>query len=257
MLNSCGISVCGETNLGLCRKKNEDNFGVLNLPGRASVLAAVADGIGGHRDGDLASLICCRDLLGQYFALTSDVDTPKRAEAFLAGALKAINGKLHSRNAEVGGDRPMGCTLVAVIFGKEFLTLLNVGDSRFYELRPETGLVQHSVDHTLCNEPEALAKVQARNPNCDLSCVLCRAVGTRPEVEPQLLTLPRHGNSRYLLCSDGAYRDVAPQRISELLSQADSPREAVNGLMRAALLAGGKDNISIVSAFSEKQQEER
>jgi len=256
MLNSCGISLCGETNAGLCRRKNEDNFGILNLPGRYTALAAVADGIGGHRDGDLASLICCRDLMGRYLSLAAEVDTPERAEAFLAEALENINRKIFDRNAEVQGQRPMGCTLVTAVFGRDFLTFLNVGDSRLYEFRQEEGLVQHSVDDSLCNNPEAFARIQAGNPKADLSCVLCKAVGTRASVEPQIRTLERRAGSRYMFCSDGAYRDVPAARIAELLSQAETSGQAVSSLMRAALLSGGKDNITIIAAFSEPPRKE-
>ena len=81
--------------------------------------------------------------------------------------------------------------------------------------------------------------------------MIARAVGPRSELELEVRHFPRGPESRYLLCSDGVYRCIPAERMTEELKKAATPREAVGGLMRAALLGGGRDNITAVVAFQD------
>ena len=150
MPNRTGITIAGESNPGLVRRHNEDNFVIVALPERSSILAVVADGVGGHSNGGMASLICCRDLADAYFSIPDEeLSTPLQAEKFLRDEIRVINRKIFERNYFEELRRPMGSTILAVLFLQDSLVMASAGDTRLYELPPDRPLRQLSVDHTL------------------------------------------------------------------------------------------------------------
>ena len=247
-----GIIIAGESNLGLLRKRNEDNYVLASLPGRATALAAVADGIGGHRDGDIASRMCCSSLGHGYLAAMRAMRLSEDGAQFLRRTLGKINGELHRRSCALQLALPMGCTVVAGVFFARKLVLVSSGDSRCYEYRSAAGLRQLNTDHVA--PPEMLAKLPQVAESCRLSgAPLVRAIGLRERLEIDLETFDRAPDSRYVFCSDGLYRGVKESKIEAILAESETPRQAVGELMRQALLGGGRDNITIVVAFPEKE----
>ena len=251
MANRTGITVAGESNPGLVRKNNEDSFCLLALPDRSTVLAAVADGVGGHSNGTLASRICCRDLANAYRGIPDENLTPPgAAENFLRETLSDTNKKMFNRNYFEQHPRPMGTTVVAALFLSDAIVIGNAGDSRFYELEAGGRMIQHSTDHVL--SPELAREYGWKiGHEFDYRNVISRAIGPRSELELELHRVSRKRGSRYLLCSDGAYRTITPARLAELIAAAAAPREAVNAVMREALLGGGRDNITVIAAFQQ------
>ena len=153
MSNRAGIAIAGESNSGLVRKHNEDSFCVINRPDRDAALAVVADGVGGHCHGEIASLICCRDLARGFLeASAGNLDSPYAADKFLRDSMREINRKIFQRNYCEQQARPMASTLIAVIFFRDALVMGAAGDSRLYELDAARQLRQLSVDHTLSAE---------------------------------------------------------------------------------------------------------
>lgn len=99
MRNRAGVIMAGESNLGLHRKRNEDNFCCYAPPGRKCALAVVADGVGGHANGAVASLICCRDLAEAFRRMAEpEENLPDAAAVFLRDKIRKINRKVFSRN---------------------------------------------------------------------------------------------------------------------------------------------------------------
>ncbi len=253
--NRAGIAIAGESNSGLVRKHNEDSFCVICRPDRDAVLAVVADGVGGHCHGEIASLICCRDLARGFLdASAGNPDSPYAADKFLRDSMREINRKIFQRNYCEQQARPMASTLIAVIFFRDTLVMGAAGDSRLYELDAGRRLRQLSVDHTLSAEYIREYGRDLSGRNVAYGGMIARAVGPRSELELEVRHFPRGSGSRYLLCSDGVYRCVPAERMAEELGKAATPRAAVDGLMRAALLGGGRDNITAVVAFPEREE---
>ena len=250
-----GIIIAGESNLGLLRKRNEDNFVLASLPGRSTALAAVADGIGGHRDGDVASRMCCSRLGHGYLDAMRSMRLTEDGAQFFRRTLEEVNGELHRRSCASQLALPMGCTVIAGIFFARKLVLVSSGDSRCYEFHPKTGLRQLNTDHVA--PPEVLAKLPpAAAESGQLSgSPLIQAIGLRQRLEIDLEVLDRAPGSRYVFCSDGLYRAVKEEKIRAILAGSETPRQAVGDLMRQALLGGGRDNITIVVAFPERKAE--
>ena len=228
------ICIAGESNIGAGRVKNEDNYCIFNPPGYPSALAVVCDGIGGHRDGEVASMFCCRRLMAEFLRRGVTLDNGAAAGAFLAETLRGINGELFRRNEFDGRVLPMGCTVVGAVFTETEFAFCSVGDSRLYDFVPGEGtLRQLSVDDV-----------------CPGGNALSRAIGIRRRVEAVPEVLPLEPDRIHLLCSDGLHHFVDDDGIADALRESATSRVAVNRLMRRALLLGASDNVTIVVAWN-------
>jgi PPM family protein phosphatase len=233
------LSSFAGTDVGRARSGNEDSY----YCGRT--VFAVADGLGGHQGGEVASAAAVEPLAaldGREFA-----DPGEAAEA-LAAAIREGNAAILERAAGDPGLWGMGTTVTAAaLAGERHLQLAHVGDSRAYLLR-DGSLEQVTTDHTVVGElvrrgrltPEQAAIHPERS-------ILTRAVGLDPRVPvdtPDPLEL-RDGD-QVLLCSDGLTEAVADDRIAELLSAQADGGAACRSLIDAANAAGGPDNITVV-----------
>ena len=243
--NRANIVIAGESNTGLTRSHNEDNFLVYTPEGGSAALAVIADGIGGHGKGETASAICCAEL----YRAAAATDSAGWDEKFLLNALNAANTRIFDRNLSELRSRPMGCTVVAAIFFADRLIVASAGDSRLYEYDAENPvpLRQYTVDH----RPPNVRDYRRKN---ELSNYISRSVGTHKYVELDIKTYARPANARYLLCSDGLYSVVPDLMFSGLLSSGMTAREITGKLVRDALLGGSRDNITAICAVPENKE---
>lgn len=249
MINNAGFRFAGESITGLVRKHNEDSFLIATPCGRKSALAAVADGVGGHRHGEIVSYISCRDL-GRAFSVYPDEELfiPGGAEQFLADTVSTINRRVFKINYEEFAPHPMSSTLVAVLLIPGFAIMVNVGDSRFYIARKGGEVEQISTDHTLANDKD-LAYLEKKH-FLFAANTISRSIGSKYNLKLEITRIPLEGGERFLLCSDGIYRDLSDKKIASILKDSDSPESAVNRFMRTVLLNGAHDNTTVVTAFS-------
>ena len=223
--------IAGESNIGLGRSNNEDNYCIVAQPWLPCRLAVVADGIGGHRDGDIASCFCCRSLMYDFMLRGRSMDAAAAAK-FLTEGLAKVNERLFRRNAFDRRSDPMGCTVIGAVFTERELVFCGAGDSRLYEYDVASGtLTQLSKDDV--------------GPDC---CALCKAVGIRPWFSAEAFSRPFDAGKMYLLCSDGLHHFVGDGEIADTLAESTTSRMAVGKLMRRALLRGAGDNITVVVA---------
>ena len=220
------------SDVGMLRTLNEDNLLV------TADAFAVADGMGGHRGGEVASALA----LETFDANSSEPTLDRMVEA-----VRAANRAVHEHaraNPDVAG---MGTTLCAIApLGEDRVGVVNVGDSRVYLLRGGA-LFQVSEDHsfveTLVREGR-LTRAQAEvHPQRN---VITRALGIEPEVDVDAWEFPVASGDRFLLCSDGLFNEVIETDIELLLVGTTDPTEAAGLLVAAANAAGGRDNITCV-----------
>ena len=228
------IEVGQATHVGLVRAQNED----------ASLAAypifAVADGMGGHAAGEVASALAAEVVRRVYFSLDSP---PSKA---LNSAFEAANRAIMdyaARNPECAG---MGTTCTAIAVRDECLWLAHIGDSRAYILR-DGELTQLSEDQTLhaqlVRDGVLTAEEAEKSPGGN---VILQALGTRQDISPELWSegLRLRLGDRFILCSDGLSNMASDAEIAEIVSR-HPPGEACAALIDAALAAGGYDNISV------------
>lgn len=223
------------TDIGLVRTNNEDRYLV------AEPLFAVADGMGGHAAGEVASATAVETLRE---AFTDHTPTG------LAAAARAANRAVWEEAQASPDLRGMGTTLVALALvgdpGHEQLAAANVGDSRLYRLH-DGELSQLTSDHSLVGQlvasgaltPEEAEVHPRRN-------VLTRALGVDPEVDVDLVTVEVEQGDRYLLCSDGLPRELSDDQMASLLRRLADPDEAARELVSQARTHGGSDNVTVV-----------
>lgn len=223
--------------VGLVRKENEDGYLVSVERG----LFVVADGMGGHAGGQLASGTVIR-VLDEEIALPSASDNCE--EALFDTLLKANNIILNKGQDEA--YHGMGTTVTAAMFHAEVLYIAHIGDSRAYLFR-EGNLSLLTQDHSLVNEllqKGELTLEEAQNhPRRN---ILTRALGTIEFPKIDLFDLPVQVGDLLLLCTDGLYNQVHDEEIESILSSGASLRERVEKMVNLALERGGNDNITVV-----------
>ncbi len=234
------------SDVGKDRDHNEDSYTLLE-PVYEEELArkgryyAVADGMGGHLAGEVASRFAVDQTMREYYANpTADV-----AQA-LTEAVKRVNEQLFQKAAADPGKSGMGSTLVAAVLRGNELYVANVGDSRAYVLRNHA-LRQITRDHSLVAEQVragVLTQEQAQaHPRRN---VLLRSLGTQLAVEVDVFKESVQSGDVIILCTDGLWGQVPDERVARLASQAD-PQRAVQEMVRLANEAGGPDNITALA----------
>ncbi|MFZ5478453.1 MAG: Stp1/IreP family PP2C-type Ser/Thr phosphatase [Myxococcota bacterium] len=236
----------GMTDVGLQRMLNEDNWGWSRLT-EGVELFVVADGMGGHDCGEVASQLAVETLLRvarQRIDISPrpDVDA---LENILDEAFQEANNTIKG-NAEARGN-DMGTTLVCCMIVDDQVALCaNVGDSRGYLVR-NGQLHQITRDHSLVArmvEQNRITAEEARNhPH---SNILLRTVGTERNVDIDIFRVDLEVGDRVMLCSDGLWGEAEDQEIESIFNQHDDNRVVSRELIRAAHMGGGKDNITVV-----------
>ncbi|MEO9249061.1 protein phosphatase 2C domain-containing protein [Citricoccus nitrophenolicus] len=219
---------------GLRRQLNEDSLVVTGN------LFAVADGMGGHEAGEVASRICVETLAAGVKEVRNDL-TADELQQLMVTADDAIR--------RVGGSRA-GTTLAGVAIVRElqglYWMVFNVGDSRTYRLS-EGEFAQISVDHSevqeLVDEGYLSAEEARHHPRRH---VITRALGTGEASEADFWMLSVHDGDRLMICSDGLTSEVSDEDIRQQLVDQHSPQDAVDALIRLALDGGGRDNITVI-----------
>ena len=231
------------TDRGRVRELNEDAVYVepTDSPPLAEhgLLGLVADGMGGHQAGDVASRLAIETVRSAYYG-----SAVGGAEA-LEGAIRAANGAINRQSRREASQAGMGSTLVAAVVSGNDLLIAHVGDSRAYLVR-RGAIQQLTVDHSRVGERVAaglMTREQARNhPE---SNVLTRALGPRPLVQVDVGTYQLQPGDAVVLCSDGLHGPVTDAEIARLVSR-QPPQRAANALVHLANQRGGPDNISVV-----------
>jgi serine/threonine protein phosphatase PrpC len=251
---SVTLVVGRRTDVGQERSLNEDSMLALDVtPVYRSVSApvalfAVADGMGGHEAGDVASQAAIRAVAEQA---VSEVMRPAAVGGplpdlgeWLTGVSQAASKAVYDRRKEAGTD--MGTTLVMALFVGDTATLSNVGDSRAYLLKPD-GIVQVTTDHSLVERLIATGQITPEEAvNHPQKNVIYRVVGDKARVENDIYEQRLAPGEALLLCSDGLSGMVPNEQIWHIWRTSTSPQEACDRLVEAANEAGGEDNITVV-----------
>ena len=230
------------TDTGRARQSNQDSvFCEENGVGKFPNLFIVADGMGGHNAGDIASKIGIEEAVRQIKA--SEKVTPV---GILEEAVQSANACIYENAEKNERFKGMGTTMVATTVIGETAYVVNVGDSRLYVCK-ET-LSQVTVDHSLVEEMVQSGKLQKEemrtHPNKN---IITRALGTNPEVKADCFEIEVEEGDVLLLCSDGLSNMLEDKTIESIIKQNEENMEkAAKQLVDEANAAGGKDNISVV-----------
>jgi protein phosphatase len=247
------IEVAGTTHVGMKRNHNEDNY--LVIP--EENLFCVADGMGGHSSGEIASKIAV-DELGEFFRMTSrdgDATWPFKMdkarnydENRLATGIKLANKCIFDRASTESKYKGMGTTIVSVHFANNAAYVGHVGDSRVYFFRAGV-LKQVTEDHSLLNDylkakkltPEEIENFPHKN-------VIVRALGMKENVIVDVARVEPQEGDVFLLCSDGLSGMITDAQMQDVLTRTTELEKACGQLIDLANAAGGTDNVTCVLA---------
>ena len=235
----------GMTDVGRCRKVNQDEMLVDSHRG----LFAVADGMGGHAAGEVASQLAIEALaqtMAEKLAELGHADL-EQAGKYLELAFHEGNRKICESVLKRDDWRGMGTTIVAMLTNGDRAIIAHVGDSRAYVLRG-AALSRLTSDHSWVNEQVKLGLLSdeeaQRHP---MRNIVTRALGNRNDLEVDVVTEPMRPGDVFLLCSDGLNSMLEDEEIRSLLERhQDTPEAACRALVETANDRGGEDNITVI-----------
>ena len=235
------LKAWGMKDIGKCREINQDYIFVSEEPiGNLPNLFLVADGMGGHKAGDLAS---------EYTVAKVQEAVSKSMQTIpyqiLKGAFQYANQKLLEKAGESDSYTGMGTTLVAATVKNDAVYVVNVGDSRLYKIGDK--IEQITEDHSLVEEMVRMGEIskeQARNhPDKN---IITKAMGVSDTVEPDYFDTDLQKGECLLMCSDGLTNMVSDRQIKEIGELRTDLESCAKELIRAANQNGGRDNIAVV-----------
>ncbi len=226
----------GITHRGYVRRVNEDSY--LNLPEQG--IWVVADGMGGHDAGDVAS----RRIVESLESIQADKPLAQRVDE-IEDRIDAVNDELNALAREGQGDGTIGSTVVALVVEDHVGVFLWAGDSRLYRLR-NGHLSQITTDHSQVEyyiSQGLLTREQAENhPE---GHIITRAVGSHDDLQLDADLLELRPNDRLLLCTDGLMRHINATEIEQMLAQG-GPEECALEFIDLTLQRGAKDNVTVI-----------
>lgn len=232
------------TDRGQVRLINEDAGGVFyNDPGQ--LLAVIADGMGGHQAGDVASSMAV-SLMEKEWKRISTRFTPNEAEKWMRHTLEEINEQIYNHASEHKECEGMGTTIVALMLAREYITVAHIGDSRCYMSNGDTSTLL-TEDHSLVNELIRSGEISKQDAHHHpRKNVVLKALGTEKHVDADIRTLTIEGNERILLCTDGLTDKVYDEEIEKFMNDDEPVAEISEKMVELANHRGGDDNISLI-----------
>lgn len=245
------MNIAGKSNIGKTRRMNQDSFAILE--NEKAIIAAVCDGIGGAKAGEVASKMAC-DLLIEEFKSTPPTSYDVESiTSWFKTVVSGINEKIWKASIENLDYSGMGTTLVGFLAIDDLVVLVNVGDSRIYGIDGENELIQLTEDHSLVSEMVKRGKITAEQAKTHPQRnILINALGVQDEIRIDISLLP-DGYKWILLCSDGLHGYVEDDVIASVMkmSRTGSATKA-DRLIELANQQGGYDNVTVVIASLKK-----
>ncbi len=234
------MKISSATSVGKVRPVNEDAFFVSPPDDSGSLLAIVADGMGGHNAGEVAS--------SEAINVIKDVvlDNEHDAKELLTQAINSANSTIYNMSLDKQALFGMGTTITACLIEKDKVTAAQVGDSRLYLIRDEM-IIQITKDHSLVEmliDNGSITKEDAKHhPQKN---VITRAIGTDKEVSADIYEFSICEGDIILLCSDGLVNMVEDEKILSVITRSKAFEETADKLVAEAENAGGSDNITVI-----------
>lgn len=233
------------SDIGKKRTVNEDRAAVFTLS-NGSILAVIADGMGGHQGGDFASSTAIRILGEQFMKLDGTTLQQDDWTEWLKECIFGINRKLYDYANDNESFKGMGTTLEVVLIHERSCLISHIGDSRIYALTHE-GIHQLTDDHSYVNvlikSGEITQEEAAIHPQRNL---IMKALGSERTIDPDFFSIDIEEEMYLLLCTDGLSNKVDNEEIHQIVLSHTTMREKVVTLVERANELGGEDNISVI-----------
>ncbi len=237
------LKYVGKTHVGSVRSNNEDTYQVCENKLKDN-LYLIADGMGGHKAGEIASGLAAKHVVDKFMELTHEVDYNQ----FLREAIQLANDRVYKGSLIDRNYTNMGTTLSVLILSKDRIYIGHVGDSRIYYIT-ENNIQQLTTDHTLVQamiDSGSITKEEAKTNS--YRNVLTQAIGTSRKVTISLIEskIPMRRTIKFLLCSDGLTEGVSDEEIKSIMNEDVDLDTRMEKMMHVALESKSKDNITFI-----------
>ena len=241
------IKVCGLSDVGKRRELNEDSFGVYGFEdGMLCGVCVLADGMGGHNAGEVASSMAVEAVLNELKEDLSEQESNQVSHNIMS-AIDYANSNIYEKSLKNPEQAGMGTTLVVAYVTDSFVRIANIGDSRAYVVS-QNKICRITVDHSVVEElvqRGSITREEARrHPDKN---IITRALGTDLFVEADYYDYVPTVGETILLCSDGLTEMVDEDEIKDIINNAENENLAVQSLVEKANENGGVDNITVVA----------
>ncbi len=243
-----------ESDIGLKRKVNEDRAAFVERPDHFK-LAILADGMGGHNAGDIASEMAIKEM--EYLfknAISKNFETTHTKKRWMFEVIKKVNESIYKHSLKNEACSGMGTTLIAVLIDHEKCLISHIGDSRVYHFTPkQVELItrDHSYVNILVENGEISEEEAENHPHKN---VVLKALGTEMKIDPDFYELSMEEQSYLLICSDGLSNKLSVDEMSAILTLNMTIEEKGKKLVQLANDSGGEDNISLVLLSTSKEE---
>lgn len=244
------LRYAGKTDVGRVRGNNEDSFIILpDLLGGMGVGFVLADGMGGHNRGELASSVASTYAAERLQKELQPHMSPREIGEIMADIVERANVKVYLESLLSPQNTGMGTTLSLVVFTDDLAVISHVGDCRLYRARGGT-LDLLTTDHTLGQELVNKGELSQEEAQAHSGRhILLRALGVAEYISADIFIYKLHRGDRLLLCTDGLYGYVPDSDIYYLLTKAQDPQSGADDLIHRANRNGGGDNITVLLGF--------
>lgn len=248
------IKVCGLTDKGKCRELNEDSFRICGFSEDKPLgVCVLADGMGGHNAGEIASSMAAEIVAGELSESLSEIDDSK-ITFNMATAIDFANTSVFERSLKSREQSGMGTTLVVAYVKDTLVRIANIGDSCAYVIS-DTQIQKITVDHSIVEElvqRGSITREEARNhPDKN---IITRALGTEEFVDADFYDYNLSLGETVILCSDGLTETVTDERIKEIINENEDVKMVAESLIAEANKNGGVDNITVVVIRAQKEE---
>ena len=253
-MSKLSVKAAGLTDQGKVRTNNED---AVWADPEANLLV-VADGMGGHKGGEVASGMAITSIPGNFKQLTKSQNSGEMANSSyspetnrLAFCLKMANQMIFEASRRYPQDSGMGTTCTAALIHDGRVSIAHVGDTRCYLIRRGT-IEQLTQDHSLAMDQlrrGLISKEEAAHVNQN---ILTRSLGTEPDVKVDMDEHPLFPGDVLLLCSDGVNKELTDEQVLQVVMETPDPRQVAQRVIDKANASGGQDNISVAVARIDK-----
>ncbi|BCV87496.1 protein-serine/threonine phosphatase PrpC [Bacillus subtilis] len=234
-----------KTDTGKIRQHNEDDAGIFKGKDEF-ILAVVADGMGGHLAGDVASKMAVKAMGEKWNEAETIPTAPSECEKWLIEQILSVNSKIYDHAQAHEECQGIGTTIVCALFTGKTVSVAHIGDSRCYLLQDDD-FVQVTEDHSLVNELVRTGEISREDAeHHPRKNVLTKALGTDQLVSIDTRSFDIEPGDKLLLCSDGLTNKVEGTELKDILQSDSAPQEKVNLLVDKANQNGGEDNITAV-----------
>lgn len=240
------MKVTVESDIGLKRKVNEDRAAFIERPDHYK-LAILADGMGGHNAGDVASEMAIKEM--EYLfknAISKNFETLHSKKIWMLEVVKTVNEKIYKHSLLNEECQGMGTTLIAVLIDHDKCLISHIGDSRAYYFTPnEVELItrDHSYVNILVEKGEISEEEAENHPQKN---VIVKALGIETRIDPDFYEITLEDNAFLLICSDGLSNKLSTEEMYAILSLEMSIEDKGKKLVQLANDSGGEDNISLI-----------